>query len=39
MNEQYNKLWDYMETLRKTNVGSCVMMKVDRHVPDIPTKF
>jgi hypothetical protein len=39
INEQYNKLWDYMETLRKTNVGSCVMMKVDRHVPDIPAKF
>jgi hypothetical protein len=30
MNEQYNKLWDYMETIRRTNVGSCVMMKVDK---------
>jgi hypothetical protein len=39
MDEQYNKLWDYMETLRRTNVGSCVMMKVDRHLPDIPAKF
>jgi hypothetical protein len=39
MDEQYNKLWDYMETLRRTNVGSCVMMKVDRPLPDIPAKF
>jgi hypothetical protein len=39
MNEQYNKLWDYKETLRRTNVGSCVMIKVDRPVPDIPAKF
>jgi hypothetical protein len=28
-----------MEALRRTNVGSCVMMKVDRPLPDIPTKF
>jgi hypothetical protein len=39
MNEQYNKLWDYIETIRRTNVGSCVMMKVDRPLPDILTKF
>jgi hypothetical protein len=39
MDEQYNKLWDYMETLRRTNVGSCVMMKVDRPLPDILAKF
>jgi phage terminase Nu1 subunit (DNA packaging protein) len=39
MNEQYNKLWDYMETIRRTNVGSCVMMKVDRPLADIPAKF
>lgn len=39
INEQYNKLWDYIETLRRTNVGSCVMIKVDKPVPDIPAKF
>jgi hypothetical protein len=38
MNERYNKQWDYMETIRRTNVGSCVMMN-DRHVPNIPAKF
>jgi len=28
-----------METIRRTNVGSCVMMKVDRPLADIPAKF
>jgi hypothetical protein len=28
--DQFGKLWDYCETLRRINNGSCVMMKVDR---------
>jgi hypothetical protein len=30
LGEQYDRLWDYCETLRQTNKGSCVMMKVER---------
>jgi hypothetical protein len=36
---QYNKLWDYCETVRQTNRGSCVMMKVERPLPDHPACF
>jgi hypothetical protein len=39
LGEQYGKLWDYCETLRRTNLGSCVMMKVERPNPDSPAKF
>jgi hypothetical protein len=39
VNEQYNKLWDYFETIRRTNVGSCVMMKIEGPLPDIAGKF
>jgi len=30
LGQQYSRLWDYCETLRQTNKGSCVMMKVER---------
>jgi hypothetical protein len=33
LGEQYGRLWDYCETLRQTNKGSCVMMKVERPTP------
>jgi len=36
---QYVKLLDYCETLRSTNPGSCVVMKVDRPVPEVNPKF
>jgi hypothetical protein len=36
---QYNRLWDYCETVRVTNVGSCVLMMVERPLPDCPAKF
>jgi hypothetical protein len=36
---QYNRLWDYCETVRQTNQGSCLMMKVERPLPDHPTCF
>ena len=32
---QYNRLWDYCETVRQTNRGSYVMMKVERPLPDM----
>jgi len=36
---QYAALWDYCETLRTTNPGSCVVMKVDRTVPEVNPRF
>jgi hypothetical protein len=37
--EQYKRLWDYCETVRKTNSGSCMLMKVERPTLDIPPRF
>jgi hypothetical protein len=37
--DQYARLWDYCETLRQTNSGNCVVMKVDRPNIDLPPKF
>jgi len=39
VNDQYKKLWDFCETIRRTNIGSCVMMKIERLLSDKPTKF
>jgi hypothetical protein len=39
LGEQYDRLWDYCETLRRTNPGSYVMMKVERPNPNLPAKF
>ncbi|XP_059461899.1 uncharacterized protein LOC132190869 [Corylus avellana] len=36
---QYGRLWDYCETLRKTNKGTCIMMKVERPNPNLPPRF
>jgi zinc finger SWIM domain-containing protein 3 len=36
---QYARLCDYCETVRQTNQGSCLMMKVERHLPDHPACF
>ncbi|XP_062166992.1 uncharacterized protein LOC133873286 [Alnus glutinosa] len=36
---QYARLWNYCETLRATNLGSCVEMKVDRPVPEVNPRF
>jgi hypothetical protein len=37
--DQYAALWDYCETLRATNPRSCVVMKVDRTVPEVIPRF
>jgi hypothetical protein len=37
--EQYRRLWDYCATVRKTNRGSCMLMKVERPTLDIPPRF
>jgi len=39
LGEQYGRLWDYCETLRHTNPGSCVMLKVEKTNPNLPAKF
>jgi hypothetical protein len=36
---QYERLWDYCETFRRTNSGSCVVMKIDRSNPNLPPNF
>jgi hypothetical protein len=36
---QYARLWDYCETLRKINAGSCVIMKVERLSPKVNPMF
>ena len=37
--DQYRRLWNYCETLRQTNSGSCIVMKVDKPNQDLPPKF
>ncbi|XP_062161919.1 uncharacterized protein LOC133868944 [Alnus glutinosa] len=39
LGEQYGRLWDYCETLRHINPGSCVMIKVEKTNPNLPAKF
>ncbi|XP_059434802.1 uncharacterized protein LOC132167790 [Corylus avellana] len=39
LQDQYGHLWDYCKTLRQTNRGSCMMMKVDRPNPNVLPKF
>ncbi|XP_062152008.1 uncharacterized protein LOC133860409 [Alnus glutinosa] len=39
LGEQYGRLWDYCETLRRTNPGSCVMLKFEKTNPNLPAKF
>ncbi|XP_059431694.1 uncharacterized protein LOC132165226 [Corylus avellana] len=39
LEDQYGHLWDYCETLRQTNRGSCVIMKVDGPNPNVLPKF
>jgi hypothetical protein len=39
LEEKYSRLWDYCETLKHTNKGSCVLMKVDRSNLDLAPKF
>jgi hypothetical protein len=39
LGKQYGRLWDYCETLRRTNPGSCVMLKVEKKNPNLPAKF
>jgi hypothetical protein len=39
LENQYERLWDYCETLRRTNSRSCVVIKVDQPNPNLPPKF
>ena len=38
-NEQYNRIWDYCETLKATNVGTTTLMLVDRPTLDVASTF
>jgi hypothetical protein len=39
LGEQYYRLWDYCATFRSTNVGSCVLLMVERPMPKVPCRF
>jgi hypothetical protein len=37
--EQYKQLWDYCATVRQTNRGSTMLMKIERPTLDVPPTF
>jgi hypothetical protein len=38
--EQYHRLWNYCSMVRRTNVGSCLLLlMVKRPMPQIPCRF
>lgn len=39
LDEQYHRLWDYCAAVRRTNVGSCLILMVDRPMPQVPCRF
>jgi hypothetical protein len=39
LDEQYHKLWDYCTMVRNTNIGSCLILMVDRPMPEVPCRF
>jgi hypothetical protein len=39
LDEQYYQLWDYAATTKKTNVGSCVLFRVERPMFELPPRF
>jgi hypothetical protein len=39
LGEQYYRLWDYCATIKSTNVESCILLMVEKHMPEVPCKF
>jgi hypothetical protein len=39
LSEQYYHLWDYCSTIKSTNVGSCVLLMVERHMHEVHCRF
>jgi hypothetical protein len=39
LSEQCYRLWDYYATIRSTNVGSCILLMVERLMPEVPCRF
>ena len=37
--EQYQKIWDYCETLKETNVGNTTLLDVERPYLDVAATF
>ena len=37
--EQYQKIWDYCETLKETNVGTTTLLDVERPCLDVTATF
>lgn len=39
LDEMYHRLWDYAATIRKTNIGSCVLLRIERPRLQLPSRF
>jgi hypothetical protein len=39
LDEQYHRLWDYCSMVRSTNVGSCLILMVERPMLEVPCRF
>jgi hypothetical protein len=39
LDEQYHRLWNYCSMVRSTNVGSCLILMVERPMPEVPCRF
>jgi hypothetical protein len=39
LDEQYHRLWDYCTMVRNTNIGSCLILMVDRPMPEVSCRF
>jgi hypothetical protein len=39
LDEQYHHLCDYCSMVRSTNVGSCLILMVERPMPEVPCRF
>jgi hypothetical protein len=37
--KQYHRLWDYYSMMRRTNVGSCLILMVERPISQVPCRF
>jgi hypothetical protein len=39
LDEQYHRLWDYCSVVRSINVGSCLILMVERPMSEVPCRF
>jgi hypothetical protein len=39
LDKQYHRLWDYCSMVKSTNVGNCLILMVERPMPEVPCRF